>query len=1064
MSRPRSILILPLLASLTMAADQPPTQHRLLNALDTPTAAGFGGWQVDGFTSRLATGGAKVGASAVTISAQAKQAGAKVDLTVSEVRLEGCRRLSLWVRGDADSNVSAVGFQVVDAKGEWLMWTTPLSGEAWTALDAETNGSGWKPAYPQNNHNGIIDLPITGVHVVWFSKAAGATSLTIDGLSARVPASGDGVVLMLPSDEMREPGQAYAGTVMAENQAAAPASVSATWTIQANPLYLDPPLPDAVLGFDHAQGAKTTLQVDGAARGDALFCDGDDTSGYQTPWGAVREAVATIDLGLVRHISSVRWRAGDANWIFQVDVASSSDGSTWTPVAGAQGVMLKGHWGGPHALPWPTPVAARHLRLRFHHGGAPVENLRLPVTIQVYDGSGNDQMAIPTLGPVLARGSAKAAIPARDFAAITLQGGEALTPGAYLLGLDLTIGTRHEVRWSHLFVAPTDEVPAERARRFGINAAQPELAASMRRCGFGWVRFENAKWMMFMPSAGHAAFDGSVAPWHVNQDGIYATYRQNELKVLPYVFQPPEWATAAPAEVKQNRSGYPPKKPSDYGEAVFQLVARFGSRQVAAAQLLTADKKSGLGLLHAVELWNEPNLNAASWGPFVGPIGEYFDVLRAGIEGSRRADPTLPVSAAGWAGIDLEVVGQLAEHRYADGKTPLDLIDIINVHFYSGREEPEICGWDPNVDRDGPTDRGDTYPEQLAALVAWRDLHKPGAEIWLSEIGNDVGGPLGRSERHQAAKLPRGIMLALAAGIERVFIYREKGSDPAQHAGAGLLRNDGSRRPAWLTTATLIRQLQGFQGRALRLPHPDPQVWAYLWQDGGRRVVSAWTLGEAAALGLELGAASVCDAFGRITPAAASAQVMIGYAPTYLTVATETPALTRLITEARERDRRVNVQRQQRDRLSVRAFDFGSAAHVGMLKGFGLPRRFTPVGKDRLWNDADGFGFTQAGSHEEDAHWIADALERDGVRVSKDCVFRVRLPDGRQRVRLSLTPLGEGSVTATLTSATGTVRTPAMTANDHVFETTLIGGGEPLGVAVEGGGVLRWLTVTPLDP
>ena len=79
---------------------------------------------------------------------------------------------------------------------------------------------------------------------------------------------------------------------------------------------------------------------------------------------------------------------------------------------------------------------------------------------------------------------------------------------------------------------------------------------------------------------------------------------------------------------------------------------------------------------------------------------------------------------------------------------------------------------------------GTSYPEELESLVAWRDKLKPNAEIWLTETGNDVGGPIGLTERHQAAKLPRCIMLALATGIERVFIYREAGSDPAMHAGA----------------------------------------------------------------------------------------------------------------------------------------------------------------------------------------------------------------------------------------------------------------------------------------
>jgi hypothetical protein len=60
------------------------------------------------------------------------------------------------------------------------------------------------------------------------------------------------------------------------------------------------------------------------------------------------------------------------------------------------------------------------------------------------------------------------------------------------------------------------------------------------------------------------------------------------------------------------------------------------------------------------------------------------------------------------------------------------------------------------------------------------------------------------------------------------------------HAGAGLLRNDRSLRPVWFSVATMIRQLQGFNGRALRLPSDDPTVWMYLWEDGPRKLITAW--------------------------------------------------------------------------------------------------------------------------------------------------------------------------------------------------------------------------------
>jgi len=667
--------------------------------------------------------------------------------------------------------------------------------------------------------------------------------------------------------------------------------------------------------------------------------------------------------------------------------------------------------------------------------------------------------SIPELGVILAGGTATAKIQARESSRLTLDVGRPLPTGCYLLGIDVRCEGQRTVGHAHLFVLPVDTAPVEKARRFGVNGAEADHAASMRRCGFGWVRFENAKWMMYMPRPDLAAFDGSVGPWHVDIDGIFRHYGDSGLWVAPYVFQPPEWATSAPPEVKQNRHGYPPRSPAEYGAAVFQLVARYGSQAVDPALLCTADRRSGLGLVKAIELWNEPNLSAPGWGPFVGPLERYFDVLRAGAEGSRRADPTLPVSAAGWAGLDLDVVGRLAEHRYDDGRTPLDLVDIVNVHFYSGREEPERCGWDPNVDRDGPLSRGETYPEMLEALVAWRDRHKPAAELWLGEIGNDVGGPMGGSERDQAARLPRGVMLALAAGIDRVFVYREKGSDPTQHAGSGLLRNDGSVRPSWLTIATMIRQLQGVGGRGVRLPHPDGDVWIFLWRDGGRRLVTAWTVGKPVRLGLPLGTVTACDAFGRTTPDADAADVVIGPLPTYLSLAAETPEVARLVAEASARDAARVAERERLESVAALAFDFGTAEHVGVLKGLGLPRRFTAVGHDRLWDPATGYGFLRAGMQVDDSPWIASSLDRDGVRLNADIAFRVRMPPGRQRVRLSATPLGKNGLSAKL-AAGGQEFVTRFPADAAVVETVL-DGDRDLTISLDTWSILRWLTVIP---
>jgi hypothetical protein len=229
----------------------------------------------------------------------------------------------------------------------------------------------------------------------------------------------------------------------------------------------------------------------------------------------------------------------------------------------------------------------------------------------------------------------------------------------------------------------------------------------------------------------------------------------------------------------------------------------------------------------------------------------------------------------------------MTDYRYADGKCPLDLVDVVNVHFYSGREEPEVSLEDPNIRKEKSGKPKATYLDQLDELIAWRDEHKPSAEIWLTETGNDVGGPIGLSERKQAAKLPRVMMITLARGINKVFIYRESGSQESLHAGAGLLRDDGRLRPSWFTMATLIRQLQRCEGKAERLPHNDPNVWLLKWDCGDREVVAAWTIGEPVeievkSLGEERTPNTIVDAFGHAMDVNVTEKVMLTEFPVYV--------------------------------------------------------------------------------------------------------------------------------------------------------------------------------------
>lgn len=1062
---PLRILAAIVIACTCLPANAADWQNRLLNPIESEAFAKLDGWMVDGLAARRSEEKPRFGEAAIEISGRARQAGAKVDVPLYTQWLEDAQQLALWAHTSATSNVASIGLQVVDDQGEWLVATVDVKEPGWRQIQIDP-ARGMRQAYPQKDQNGQVDFPIRAIHLVWFAKVEGPTSATIDALSAKTK-TGDqaGASLQLLSGHTIDAGKRLPIKFLAQNWESRPQRVSVRYSLQSNLGFQEPPVADPKLGLNHAIGAKSTVIANAEDWGDSKLTDGDEFSSFELPWGSnAKEAIVTIDLGQVRKVSAVRWLAGDANWVFKADVSTSDDGTNFKPVVGAQGVDMHSKWGGPHDVPWKTPVEAKFVRLRFHNDGEAISQLRLPASVMIYDGAENDDTKIPDVGPEVASGEVDATVAANDFAELDAGSTPYLRVGLYLLRTEVTVNDKLDSRWSHVLVLPTDEAAPDRCRRFGINGSSPEpaIAKSMRRAGLGYVRFENAKWMMYMPTADRVGFDGTTAPWHVNHDQIFSGYNASGLHVLPYVFQVPTWAQNALRGAK-NPENYPPKNAADYGEAIFQIVARYGSARVDQALLKSSDKKSGLGLIQSVELWNEPNLNDPGWGPFVGSLDQYFEVMRAGAEGARRADPKLLVSSAGFAGVDLEVVGRLEEYKYADGKKPLDFVDIINVHFYSGREEPETAGWDPNVNRQGPTGSNRSYPEELEDLVAWRDKHKPQAEIWLTEIGNDVGGPMGRTERHQAAKLPRGMILSLAYGIDKAFIYRETGSTPSMHAGAGLLRNDGTIRPSWLTVATMIRQLQGFDGKALQLFPDDPNIWAFLWQDGNRRLITAWTLGEETEFPVALEAAKVTDSFGNVSQHDRNARVKLDYFPAYISLQGTTPALDAAIKEAATHQSKRAVKRALFSKMKLQLFDFGSAEHRGMLKGVGLPRRFTAVDKRSLWNQDLGYGFDKEGLSDEDAHWVSNALERDGVRVDPGIAFQVQLPKGSHQVRLRATPLENGKPLDVIVKSGDVTAKKTIDGSTPIAELTVESGSEPVEIRLSEYGILRWCTAIPVD-
>lgn len=687
-------------------------------------------------------------------------------------------------------------------------------------------------------------------------------------------------LVQLSGNGSQEPGTPSPLSAVLTNTGAEPLKATLEYSIQRDSMLTPVTLPDPVYGSDHALGCLNWTDVEGKVIDKGSLTDNNDTTSAATPWATdhFTEAFQYIDLGQLRKITHMAYRSGDAGWIWKLQISASEDGKTYTAVAGLQDLNLNQKWGA-QAIDVPTPFSARYLKLRYHTDGKKQSIIRMPAGFSVFDGVADEKTEIPQLGPEVIKGHLDVQLAPGEVRKVDISQGQSLATGAYAVLAKL--GTC--VAYGNHFVMPPVIDKLSPDSPFGVNVGSTTFAKQNRRLGVSWVRMENWAWDIFNPMPDYFAFDGSVEPWKFNQDAYVQVMRDSGFQVLPYVMRTPKWASSGVDKQPDRPGAYPPNNPADFAKAMFQLVARFGHAKHPADVLGTTDKKSGLGLMNVYELWNEPDLHDPGWGGWVGEDEQYYEMFRLGAEAVKKADPTARVSHAGMAGFD--AVYKLAEYKYADGKRPIDFADVINFHYYTGRTAPESASINTNVDRSQDQTnktQGPTYADGCRKLAQWRDKVKPGTQIWLTETGYDTGGPWGVSERRQAAWIPRMLMISLANGIDKVFLYRESGDVGSLFAASGVIRNDGSLKPSWFTYATLIRMLEGAsEGR--RIVQADPNIQVYTWKRDGKALVAVWTIDGQAKLPLHLGHCKVTDAFGYSQTIEVNKDLAIGMFPQYLT-------------------------------------------------------------------------------------------------------------------------------------------------------------------------------------
>ena len=202
------------------------------------------------------------------------------------------------------------------------------------------------------------------------------------------------------------------------------------------------------------------------------------------------------------------------------------------------------------------------------------------------------------------------------------------------------------------------------------------------------------------------------------------------------------------------------------------------------------------GKVQAWEIWNEPDFTPTAgtgwFGFWSGSVEQYAQLLKVGYLAVKAADPNATVVMGGMAfWFQPDFYPKLLRAIRQDPSAPGNgyYFDVTAWHWYS-------------------------RASQLYERTIWikDELNKagiPGKRVWVTEANLPVCGDPALKERltctagshrgtldHQAAFVVQAIAYALVAGVERVFIFQLYDDELGAGEYYGLVRNDGTPRPA----------------------------------------------------------------------------------------------------------------------------------------------------------------------------------------------------------------------------------------------------------------------------
>ncbi len=208
-------------------------------------------------------------------------------------------------------------------------------------------------------------------------------------------------------------------------------------------------------------------------------------------------------------------------------------------------------------------------------------------------------------------------------------------------------------------------------------------------------------------------------------------------------------------------------------------------------------------------IWNEPDVNdpnapGFTWG---GSIQDFFQLQRTAYLAAKEVNPNAVIHLSAFTHFwNPNYIYEFLDVVVADPAAPDNnyYFDALTAHLYF---QPDSIY---------------NIIQQFYGAVGSRGI--PWKPVWLVETNappiDDPTWPVSNftfrvSQQEQAAFIPQVFAVGLAAGAQRIAIYKLQ--DTADDVAAnpepfGLLRMDGSRRPAFTTYQVAVQYLAGMRG------------------------------------------------------------------------------------------------------------------------------------------------------------------------------------------------------------------------------------------------------------